>query len=99
MRYSATNNANSYLGYRYTYDTLGRLTQARYCLGENLSLLDYMHSESTEYDANSNITHFTRNGPTVTTGYGNFDDIYFPYSGNQLRSTYDVSGSQQAAGG
>ncbi|MCR5316469.1 MAG: RHS repeat-associated core domain-containing protein [Bacteroidaceae bacterium] len=97
MRYNSSSSQYGYSGYRYEYDRLGRLLTSKYCIGENVSLYNYMHSESAEYDANSNITHFTRNGPTVT-GYGDFDDIYFTYSGNQLRSTYDVGGSQQAAG-
>ena len=97
MRFQDSSNTNSYSGYRYTYDNLGRLTQADYCVGEQLSMLAYTNSETAEYNANSAITRMKRNGPNPG-GYGYFDDVSLNYTGNQLRNTTEACASLPYSG-
>ncbi len=97
MRFQDSSNTNSYSGYRYTYDNLGRLTQADYCAGEQLFMLAYTNSETAEYNANSAITRMKRNGPNPG-GYGYFDDVSLNYTGNQLKNATEACASLPYSG-
>lgn len=91
MAYKSADAPNSYKGYRYTYDGLDRLTSARYCIGTDLSLYDYIYSETMTYNKNSAIASLTRTGKTnpYTNSYGTIDALSYTYIGNRLKSVSD----------
>ena len=90
MTYKSADDPNSYKGYRYVYDGLDRLTSARYCIGTDLSLYDYMYSETVTYNKNSAIASLVRSGKT-NTSYGTIDNLTYTYNGNQLKNVQDTA--------
>ena len=86
-------------GYRFTYDTANRLTQAVYGEGDALTSNSGRFSENVQYDANGNITGVTRYGKISSSSYGLMDNLTLTYDGNQLTGVteaaadYDFTGS------
>ncbi len=83
------NGAGQTQSYRYSYDTLNRLTSAQY-ISEKAGV-DY--SATYSYDHNGNPTSITRTGITekngTTPSYGTIDQMSFTYTGNQLKKIDD----------
>lgn len=86
-------------GYKFTYDTANRLTQAAYGEGNALTSYANRFSEGVGYDANGNVTSITRRGKVSSNTYGIMDNLTLTYDGNHLTGVtetaadYDVSGS------
>lgn len=72
-------------GYAFTYDKLGRLTEAVYGEGEDLAGKKNRYNEKVlGYTANSAITRFQRRGRKDNGEYGKIDNLNIKYDGNQL---------------
>ena len=86
-------------GYKFTYDTANRLTQAAYGEGDALTSNVNRFSESMQYDAHGNVTNVARYGKISSYGYGLMDCLTLTYDGNRLMGVseavadYDVTGS------
>ncbi|WP_299181308.1 hypothetical protein [uncultured Chryseobacterium sp.] len=80
--------------YSYEYDRLNRLNTAVYITPGTTLPFNQYYNESVEYDLNGNITHLSRNAPSVSsTSYETIDDLSYEYIGNQLSVIYDDSGN------
>ena len=86
-------------GYKFTYDTANRLTQAVYGEGNTLTSNVNRFSESMQYDAHGNVTGVIRYGKSSANSYGQMDNLTLTYDGNQLTGVseavadYDFTGS------
>ena len=77
-------------GYRYSYDALGRLTEALYGENTDLSSNPNRYTERVlEYTANGNVRRFQRHGLKDDGKYGKVDNLHLSYDGNQLVSVLD----------
>lgn len=77
-------------GYRFTYDALNRLTNAKY--GENNFASAGGHfDERVTYDGNGNITTLVRNGLKQNGSYGVIDSLAMMYDGNQLYNVDELA--------
>ena len=81
-------------GYKFSYDRLGRLTDAEYGEGPSLSVnTNRFNEQVTGYDKMGNILGLKRYGQTSATGYDVIDDLSLSYVGNQLKKVADRSGT------
>ena len=81
-------------GYKFSYDRLGRLTDAEYGEGPSLSVnTNRFNEQVTGYDKMGNILGLKRYGQTSSTGYDVIDDLSLSYAGNRLKKVTDRSGT------
>ena len=81
-------------GYKFSYDRLGRLTDAEYGEGPSLSVnTNRFNEQVTGYDKMGNILGLKRYGQTSATGYDVIDDLSLSYAGNPLKKVADRSGT------
>ncbi len=81
-------------GYKFSYDRLGRLTDAEYGEGPSLSVnTNRFNEQVTGYDKMGNILGLKRYGQTSATGYDVIDDLSLSYVGNRLKKVADRSGT------
>ena len=81
-------------GYKFSYDRLGRLTDAEYGEGPSLSVnTNRFNEQVTGYDKMGNIWGLKRYGQTSATGYDVIDDLSLSYVGNRLKKVTDRSGT------
>ena len=81
-------------GYKFSYDRLGRLTDAEYGEGPSLSVnTNRFNEQVTGYDKMGNILGLKRYGQTSATGYDVIDDLSLSYAGNRLKKVADRSGT------
>ena len=79
-------------GYKFSYDRLGRLTDAEYGEGPSLSVnTNRFNEQVTGYDKMGNILGLKRYGQTSATGYDVIDDLSLSYAGNRLKKVADRS--------
>ena len=79
-------------GYKFSYDRLGRLTDAEYGEGPSLSVnTNRFNEQVTGYDKMGNILGLKRYGQTSATGYDVIDDLSLSYVGNRLKKVTDRS--------
>ena len=79
-------------GYKFSYDRLGRLTDAEYGEGPSLSVnTNRFNEQVTGYDKMGNILGLKRYGQTSSTGYAVIDDLSLSYAGNRLKKVTDRS--------
>jgi RHS repeat-associated protein len=74
--------------YDYTYDELGRLTNARYSSSDGIS---GRYDESVSYNPNGSITSLLRSGMRNDGTFGDIDNLTISYNGNQLRKVTDAA--------
>ena len=81
-------------GYKFSYDRLGRLTDAEYGEGPSLSVnTNRFNEQVTGYDKMGNILGLKRYGQTSATGYDVIDDLSLSYAGNRLKKVADRAGT------
>ena len=81
-------------GYKFSYDRLGRLTDAEYGEGPSLSVnTNRFNEQVTGYDKMGNILGLKRYWQTSATGYDVIDDLSLSYAGNRLKKVADRSGT------
>ncbi len=74
-------------GYRYTYDTLGRLTEAAYGEGSSLSEHKDRYTEKVPlYSLNSMVRRLQRHGLKDDGIYGKIDNLHITLDGNRVSS-------------
>ena len=79
-------------GYKFSYDRLGRLTDAEYGEGPSLSVnTNRFNEQVTGYDKMGNILGLKRYWQTSATGYDVIDDLSLSYAGNRLKKVADRS--------
>ena len=79
-------------GYKFSYDRLGRLTDAEYGEGPSLSVnTNRFNEQVTGYDKMGNILGLKRYWQTSATGYDVIDDLSLSYAGNRLKKVTDRS--------
>lgn len=79
-------------GYKYAYDSLGRLTDAVYGEANNLSLGVGRYSEhSIAYNANGAVTALKRNGRLDNGSYGVVDDLAIDLDGDRPCTVEDAA--------
>ena len=79
-------------GYKFSYDRLGRLTDAEYGEGPSFSVnTNRFNEQVTGYDKMGNILGLKRYGQTSATGYDVIDDLSLSYAGNRLKKVTDRS--------
>ncbi len=77
-------------GYRFTYDSLSRLTFAEYGENNDLSTNPNRFDEKVlEYDDNGNIERLQRRGLKRNGVYGKIDNLHIELYGNKLTSVKD----------
>lgn len=86
MQWRNTSNGEQH-GYDYTYDVLGRLTDALYSSSVNGN--DGHFDESVTYNSNGSITSLQRYGMKNNGTFGLIDDLTITYDGNQLLKVTD----------
>ena len=88
-------------GYQFTYDSLNRLTLAKY--GENPAMdryYDIFNERVTAYDKNGNILGLQRYGQVgAGDNYGMIDNLTYTLNGNQLTRVDDAVGTAEYNGG
>ena len=85
-------------GYRFSYDDAGRLTQALYGEGNNLTTNTGRFNEGMEYDAHGNVTRITRKGKVSSNSYGLMDNLTLTYDGNRLTGVAETAADYDATG-
>ena len=84
------NTSNGELhSYNYTYDTLGRLTNAQYSSSASGSAGRF--NESVTYNSNSSIISLQRKGMKNNGTFGLIDDLTITYDGNHLLKVTDAA--------
>lgn len=73
--------------YDYTYDSLGRLTDAHYSSSVNGT--DGRYDESAAYNANGSVTWLLRGGMKNDGSFGAIDSLVVTYDGNRLLKVTD----------
>ena len=86
MRWRNTSNGELH-GYDYTYDDLGRMTDARYT--SFTKMISGYYDEIVSYDANGSITSLQRRGVKNDGTFGLIDDLSISYDGNRLLKVTD----------
>ena len=86
MRWRNTSNGELH-GYDYTYDDLGRMTDARYT--SFTKMISGYYDEIVSYDANGSITSLQRRGMKNDGTFGLIDDLSISYDGNRLLKVTD----------
>ena len=86
MQWRNTSNGELH-NYDYTYDALGRLTDALYSSSANNTAGRY--DEQVTYNANGSITSLLRNGMKNDGSFGAIDDLTIIYAGNRLLKVTD----------
>ena len=86
MQWRNTSNGELH-HYDYTYDALGRLTDALYSSSANNTTGRY--DEQVTYNANGSITSLLRNGMKNDGTFGTIDDLTITYNGNRLLKVTD----------
>ena len=92
--------SGSFEGYNLEYDGCGRLCDAVYGYGDNLTGYRNYFDEHVEYDCNGNITRLRRGCPTdiLHGGFGLVDNLYMTYEGNMLVGVRDSASRYSYAG-
>ena len=75
--------------YDYTYDGLGRLTNAQYSSSVNGA--DGRYDEQVAYNPNGSITSLLRGGMKNDGTFGDIDDLTVSYDGNRLLKVTDAA--------
>ena len=79
-------------GYRFAYDSMNRMTDARYGEGENLTgNLNRYDEQVTSFDKNGNILGLRRCGAIGPENFGVIDSLYLSYQGNHLLNVTDYA--------
>ena len=86
MQWRNTSNGEQH-NYDYTYDGLGRLTDALYSSSADGTSGHY--DESVSYNSNGSITTLLRNGMRNDGTFGAIDDLSIDYDGNRLLKVTD----------
>ena len=86
MQWRNTSNGEQH-NYDYTYDGLGRLTDALYSSSGNGT--EGRYDESVSYNSNGSITTLQRNGMRNDGTFGAIDDLSIDYDGNRLLKVTD----------
>ena len=86
MWWRNTSNGEQH-GYDYTYDDLGRMTDARYT--SFTKMISGYYDEIVSYDANGSITSLQRRGMKNDGTFGLIDDLSISYDGNRLLKVTD----------
>lgn len=86
MQWWNTSNGEQHK-YDYTYDALGRLTNALYSSSADGTSGHY--DESVSYNSNGSITTLLRNGMKNDGTFGAIDDLSIDYDGNRLLKVTD----------
>ena len=86
MQWRNTSNGELH-HYDYTYDALGRLTDALYSSSGNETAGRY--DEQVTYNSNGSITSLQRNGMKNDGTFGAIDDLTVTYDGNRLMKVTD----------
>ena len=82
------NDSNGELhGYDYTYDDLGRMTDARYT--SFTKMISGYYDEIVSYNPNGSITSLQRSGMKNNGTFGLIDDLTISYDGNRLVKVTD----------
>ncbi|WP_294550842.1 RHS repeat-associated core domain-containing protein [uncultured Bacteroides sp.] len=77
-------------GYKFTYDGLSRMKDAKYGEGNDLSAnLEHFNEQVTEYDKMGNILGLKRYGQISENEYGMIDNLHMTYEGNLLKTVQD----------
>lgn len=82
-------------GYAFTYDRLGRLTEADY---RELGMSSTRHDVGYAYDRNGNLTGLQRRGKLSSGGYGQIDNLTVTLDGNRPVRVDDASSATAASG-
>lgn len=88
MQWRNTSNGELHT-YDYTYDALGRLTNAQYSSSASGSAGRF--NESVTYNSNSSITSLQRKGMKNNGTFGLIDDLTITYDGNHLLKVTDAA--------
>ena len=81
-------------GYDFEYDGLNRLTASAYAEGTDMSQNKDRYSEYIpQYSPNGSIERLQRYGKKNNGAFGLIDDLTYQYSGNQIQSISDKTGS------
>ena len=79
-------------GYLFAYDSMNRMTDARYGEGENLTgNLNRYDEQVTSFDKNGNILGLRRCGAIGPENFGVIDSLYLSYQGNHLLNVTDYA--------
>ena len=87
IQWRNTNNGEQHK-YDYTYDELGRLTDARYSSSNGAS---GRYDEQVTYNPNGSITSLQRGGMKNDGTFGTIDDLTISYNGNRLLKVTDAA--------
>ena len=99
MRWKNGSYSSVKRGYKFTYDTANRLTDAVYGEKDNLVTNANRFTEKVlEYDKNGNIKRLERRGRMQTGSYGVVDNLTIAYNGNQLQTVTDGADKVTYAG-
>ena len=99
MRWKNGSYSSVKRGYKFTYDTANRLTDAVYGEKDNLGTNANRFTEKVlEYDKNGNIKRLERRGRMQTGSYGVVDNLTIAYNGNQLQTVTDGADKVTYAG-
>ena len=86
-------------GYKFAYDNAGRLTQATYGQGEDLTSNVNRYSEGVQYDAvDGNIRKIARYGKISSSSYGLMDNLTLSYDGYRLTGVTEAVADYNATG-
>ena len=87
-------------GYKFTYDGLSRMKDAKYGEGNDLSAnLEHFNEQVTEYDKMGNILGLKRYGQISENGHGIIDNLSMTYEGNLLKTVQESAPNSVYANG
>ena len=89
MKWKAGNETTE-RGYKFTYDSLSRLTDANYGEGANIASNLNRFNEKLSYDKMGNIMTLQRGGKITSNNYNLIDNLAYTYTGNQLTKVTDA---------
>ena len=87
-------------GYKFTYDGLSRMKDAKYGEGNDLSAnLEHFNEQVTEYDKMGNMLGLKRYGQISENGHGIIDNLSMTYEGNLLKTVQESAPNSVYANG
>ena len=98
MRWKNGSYSSVKRGYKFTYDTANRLTNAVYGEKDDLKTNVNRFNERVYYDKNGNIKGLERRGRMQNGKYGIVDTLTIVYNGNQLQKVTDKATAVTYAG-